>query len=129
MIASLDLHEFYAGNTVADELNTSQNMNRRLGTEIDFVLTYNMTKQIGIEAGYGLMLATPTMDRLKRSGSQTVGATANVPYINKKDIGNWAYLMITIRPDLLGQIATKLVDLTKSVDGLRKDVDTINQNK
>jgi hypothetical protein len=37
--------------------------------------------------------------------------------------------MITIRPDLLGQIATKLVDLTKATDLLRKDVDTINQSK
>jgi hypothetical protein len=129
LVAALDLHDFYAGNTVANELNTSENMDRRLGSEIDFVLTYNMTKQIGIEAGYGLMLGTSTMDRLKRAGSQTAGATANVPYINKKDIGNWAYLMITIRPDLLGQIATKLVDLTKATDLLRKDVDTINQSK
>jgi hypothetical protein len=125
MIASLDLHEFYAGNTVADELNPSQNLNRRLGTEIDFVLTYNMTKQINLEAGYGLMLGTPTMDRLKRSGAQAAAPTGNVPYINKKDVGNWAYLMITIRPDLLSQIAAKLVDLTKSVDVLRKDVDAI----
>jgi hypothetical protein len=136
MIASLDLHEFYTGNTVADELSpgASQNLNRRLGTEIDFVLTYNMTKQIGIELGYGLMLATQTMDQLKRTGAQTAGPAAipggkDVPFVNKKDIGNWAYLMITIRPDLLGQIVTKLADLTKSVDGLRKDVDTINQPK
>jgi hypothetical protein len=129
LIASLDLHEFYAGNTVADELNTAENLDRRLGTEIDFVLNYNMTKQIGIEAGYGLMLGTPTMDRVKRSGAQTAGAAANVAYIDKKDVGNWAYLMITIRPDLLGQIATKLVDLTKSTDLLRKDVDLINQGK
>ncbi|MFL5731543.1 MAG: alginate export family protein [Cytophagaceae bacterium] len=129
MIASLDLHEFYAGNTVADELNTAQNMNRRLGTEIDFVLNYNMTKQIGLEFGYGLMLGTPTMDRLKRSGAQTAGATVDVPYIDKKDVGNWAYLMITIRPDLLSQITTKLLDLTKSTDSLRKDVDALNQPK
>ncbi|HXA02288.1 MAG TPA: alginate export family protein [Cytophagaceae bacterium] len=135
MIATLDLHEFYAGNTVADESNTAQNLNRRLGTEIDFVLTYNMTKSIGIEAGYGLMLATQSMDKLKRTGAQTfgtkaIGATADIPtFTDKKNIGNWAYLMITIRPDLLGQIAAKLIDLTKSVDGLRKDVDTINQPK
>jgi hypothetical protein len=65
------------------------------------------------------------MDRLKRSGAQAAAPTGNVPYINKKDVGNWAYLMITIRPDLLSQIAAKLVDLTKSVDVLRKDVDAI----
>jgi hypothetical protein len=135
LVVSLDAHEFYAGNTVADESNLSQNLNRRLGTEIDFVLAYNMTKSIGIEAGYGLMIATQSMDKLKRTGAQTfgtkvIGATADIPtFTDKKNIGNWAYLMITIRPDLLSQIATKLVDLTKSVDGLRKDVDIINQSK
>jgi hypothetical protein len=130
LILSLDIHEFYAGNKVADETTPGNSLNSRLGTEFDFVLNYNFTRQIGIEAGYSLMLGTNTLDRLKRGGNQgTIAATANAPYIDKRNNGNWAYLMITIRPDLLGQINDKLTSLVKSVDGLRKDVDTLNQAK
>jgi hypothetical protein len=130
LLLSLDIHEFYAGNKVADETAPGKTLDGRLGTEFDFILNYNFTKQIGIEAGYSLMLGTNTLDRLKRGGNQgAIGATANAPYINKRNNGNWAYLMITIRPDLLGQINDKLASLVKSVDGLKKDVDTLNQPK
>lgn len=121
LLLSLDVHEFYAGNKVADETAPGRTLDGRLGTEFDFILNYNFTKQIGIEAGYSLMLGTNTLDRLKRGGNQgAIAATANAPYINKRNNGNWAYLMITIRPDLLGQINDKLASLVKSVDGLKK---------
>jgi hypothetical protein len=121
LTAALDLHEFYAGNKVADVANPGQTLDKRLGTEIDLVLTYNMTKNVSIEGGYSLILGTNTMDKLKRAGTQTAGATASVPYVDKRNIGNWAYLMITIRPDFLFAINDKL----KSIDALKKDVDQL----
>jgi hypothetical protein len=121
LTAALDIHEFYAGNKVIDVVNPTETLNKRLGTELDFVLTYNMTKNVSIEGGYSIMLATTTMGKLKRAGTQTASALANVPYIDKRNNGNWAYLMITIRPDFLFQINDKL----KMLDALKKDVDQL----
>jgi hypothetical protein len=67
-----------------------------------------MTKQIAIESGYAVMFGTNTLDKLK------------APAVDKRNIGQWAYLMLNIRTDFLGALTDKLKDLTKQVDDLNK---------
>jgi hypothetical protein len=89
--ATLDIHEFFAANEVANTATpeNTDKLNRRLGTEIDLVLQYALTKQIIIEGGYSVMLGTNTLKALKTSNT------------NARETGHWAYLMISIRPDFL----------------------------
>ena len=62
-------------------------MDKKLGTEIDFVFAFNMTKAITIEGGYSAMMSTDTM------ASKKVKNVANAA-----DFSDWAYLMINIKP-------------------------------
>jgi hypothetical protein len=81
----LDAHRFMLPSAVMGDDGTA--MNKALGTELDFMITYNMTKAITIEGGYSTMFATETM------------ASAKVKNVkNASDNSNWAYLMINIKP-------------------------------
>jgi hypothetical protein len=82
-LLATDLHQFNS----ATSLGTGDNT-KNLGQEIDIVGSYTLTKQIGIEAGYGHFFATPLL---------TSPAVKNVP--NAKSNANWAYVMINIKPD------------------------------
>ena len=91
LTATIDFHEFWAANNVANGATADANdkLDSRLGTEIDIVLQWALTKQVSVEGGYGVMFGTNTLDVLK----QPVG--------DKRNIGHWAYLMIAFRPDFL----------------------------
>jgi hypothetical protein len=116
LMANLDIHEFYAGNKVGDLSTADPNdvLSKRLGTEFDFVLQYSLSKQVGIEAGYSMMFGTNTLDMLK------------APIGNKRNIGNWAYLMVNIRPDFLAPLMDKIKNLTTQVDNLNKSVEKLS---
>lgn len=121
---SVDAHEFFTGNEVADTRTpeTTDKLNRRLGTELDFILQYNLTKQIAIEGGYSVMFGTNTLDRLKVSGTGAVNT-------DKRNTGNWAYVMINIRPDFFSHIYDKLKALTTQSDNLSKQVADMNNKQ
>ncbi|WP_187264584.1 alginate export family protein [Pontibacter beigongshangensis] len=96
LMLTLDLHEFYAGNEIADRTVDPLGgapSSRRLGTEIDFVVNYTLMKELNIEAGYATIFATPGMDLLK------------APATYKQDRGQWAYLMLNFTPDFLAKSA------------------------
>ena len=59
-----------------------------LGTEFDFVVNYGLSKIISIEAGYSQMYSSDTMSSPK---------VKNVK--NASDFNDWAYLMISIKPE------------------------------
>jgi hypothetical protein len=61
-------------------------MNEKLGTEIDFVLGYKISKSIKVNAGYSQMLATDTMVKIKGG--------------DKDATSNWSWLMFTFKPKL-----------------------------
>jgi hypothetical protein len=85
--ASLDLHEFYTGNKLAEKTAAGvKERNPRLGTEVDFLMVYTLTPAISFEGGYSLMAGTNTLDAIKS------------PSVNNKNTGHWAYLMIGIKP-------------------------------
>lgn len=81
-----DLHEFVSATPVTGR--DQQPLSRGLGTELDVILNYGLTKTIGFQAGYCAFWTTPALAEVKQ-----------VP--NARKTANWAYLMINIRPDFL----------------------------
>jgi hypothetical protein len=85
---SLDAHTFSLPNAVIDESGNA--LVKTLGREFDFVFNYGLTKTINIEGGYCTMFATSTL------------AAAKVKNVKNPDTSaNWAYLMISIKPEML----------------------------
>ncbi|MES2731534.1 MAG: alginate export family protein [Bacteroidota bacterium] len=90
LLITLDGHAFSTSNalTRADGVE----VNQHLGTELDLIFNYSMTKAISIEGGYCTFFGTPTLaDPMVK----------NIP--NASLQANWAYLMITLKPDFLAK--------------------------
>jgi hypothetical protein len=85
---SLDVHQFSLPNAVTDESGIA--LEKTLGQEIDFVFNYALTKIVNIEGGYSTMFSTETLTSTK---------VKNVS--NADNASNWAYLMISIKPEFL----------------------------
>jgi hypothetical protein len=86
LMVSLDLHRFDLPDAVPSE--TGGMLSKNLGSEIDLILNYALTKVINIEGGYCTMFSTDTMTNAK---------VKNVRRAD--DVSSWAYLMISIKPD------------------------------
>lgn len=86
-------HYFMAAATVsslADDGVSIKDYSDGLGTEIDFVLAYTISKSVKIHAGYSQMFATETMQVVKYP--EDINATYY------KNTNNWAWIMVTIKP-------------------------------
>jgi hypothetical protein len=82
---SLDAHRFVLPSAVLAADGTA--MEKALGTELDFVASYALTKAVNIEGGYSAMFSTATL------------ASAKVKNVkNAAETSSWAYLMISIKP-------------------------------
>lgn len=81
----LDAHKFSLPHKITNA--DGQSIEKSLGTELDFLLTYSMTKAVTVEAGYCVMESSDTMLSAK---------VKNVP--NAAKTSTWGYLMINIRP-------------------------------
>lgn len=84
---NLDVHRFVLPEAIENE--TGDAMKKALGTEGDLVMIWSVTKVINIEGGFSAMFSTPTM------ASQKVKNVAGA-----QDLSTWAYLMVSIKPDL-----------------------------
>ena len=74
--------------SAAKVLDTNGNeMDNYLGTEIDFVMGYKISKSINLNAGYSQMLATNSMEVVKGGG-------------DSGEANSWAWVMITFKPNL-----------------------------
>jgi hypothetical protein len=85
LLLSADVHQFSS----AARVSTAANQ-KNFGQEIDVIGSYSITKQIGIESGYGHFFATPLL---------TSNSVKNVP--NARNNANWVYVMVNIKPELL----------------------------
>lgn len=85
LIFTLDAHQFMLPSAVKKDDGTK--LDKKLGTEIDLIMGFNLTKAITIEGGYCAMFSTDTMSSSK---------VKNVA--NAQDYSDWAYVMINIRP-------------------------------
>ncbi len=81
--AKLIPHLFSAA---ANVYNGTSLMDANLGTEIDLNLGYKIAKDIKLNAGYSMMMATDTMEIIK-SG-------------DKDENNSWAWIMFTFKPSL-----------------------------
>jgi hypothetical protein len=79
-----DVHKFLSSSYIPGATT------RRFGTEADLVGTYALSKVIGFEAGYSHFWNTASL---------TAPSVKNIP--NAQSNSNWAYLMITLKPELL----------------------------
>ena len=130
---SLDVHEFWAQNKVADRsapaIDSTAELNKRLGTELDFLINWNLTPAIGIEAGYSLMLGTSTLQALKHSGATGDASQANSNAVQQRPNGQWAYVMINIRPDLMADLNIFKRDYTRKLDEMSKRLDELSNKE
>lgn len=86
----MDVHGFQSANKVSNGAGGERDP--YLGTEVDLLVRYNLTKMINFEAGYSVMSATNTM------------ASAQVKNIaNPEKVAHWAYLMVNISPNFLAK--------------------------
>jgi hypothetical protein len=93
LIFTLDAHAFAAANKVWDgKVGGTGTQKSYLGTELDFVVKYNITKMINIEAGYSIMEATSTMESAQVKNVKSAELTPQ-----------WAYLMINIKPNFMAK--------------------------
>jgi hypothetical protein len=84
---SLDAHQFSLANVITDE--SGNGLKKTLGQELDFILSYALTKVVNIEGGYCTLFASSTL------------ASAKVKNVKNPDnTANWAYLMISIKPEM-----------------------------
>ncbi len=89
LLLSADLHQFNSASRVIVPTDPA-NGKKSFGQELDIVATWNLTKQIALEGGYGRFWSTSLL------------ASANVKNIaNARADANWAYVMINIRPAFL----------------------------
>lgn len=76
----------HAFNTFADVKNGMVEMKKYLGTEIDITGGYVIIDAVSVQVGYSQIFNTSTLQLLHKS-------------VNPKNVQNWAYLMLIIRPD------------------------------
>lgn len=81
---SLNAHVFLAYAAVYDK--SGNEMKKNLGQELDFSAGYVFNKSLSLQGGYSHYFATNTMELLQ-------GITT------PKNVQNWAYLMLIVRPN------------------------------
>lgn len=99
--ASIDIHEFMSAAEVLDPKELTKTgqytaMRSSLGTEIDFTLSYILSGGISVTAGYSHFLPTETLGILK-------GVIDWKGDGRTDQISNWAFIMITFKPNFLKQ--------------------------
>jgi hypothetical protein len=88
LTVSLDVHRFALPAAVTNEAGAE--LSKSLGTEIDLVVNWAMTKAINFEGGYSSMFSTATLSSPKVKNVKNADTTSS-----------WAYLMISIKPEFI----------------------------
>ncbi|HNS12064.1 MAG TPA: alginate export family protein [Bacteroidia bacterium] len=88
----IEPHYFMSAANVLDnkyliETGQVRSMEKNLGTEIDLSIGYSPSKLISFKAGYSQMFGTSTLETIKGG--------------DKDEINNWAYFMITVKPEFI----------------------------
>ncbi len=81
-----DLHQFSSPSQVINAKD--EKLSGNFGEELDIIATFNLTKTISFQGGYCTFLPTNSLAQVK-------GVT------DPQKMANWAYLMISIKPDFL----------------------------
>ncbi|WP_254563039.1 alginate export family protein [Dyadobacter diqingensis] len=81
-----DLHQFSSPSQVINAKD--EKLSSNFGEELDIIATFNLTRTISFQGGYCTFLPTNSLAQVK-------GVT------DPQKMANWAYLMISIKPDFL----------------------------
>ena len=73
------------------DMTNNKDLSNNLGAEIDLVLGYKIAKDIKVNAGFSMMLATESMEYLKGG--------------NKDNLNTWAWVMFTFNPKIFSYTA------------------------
>jgi hypothetical protein len=87
----VDVHSFSLNGNMKKADGTL--IDKKLGTEIDLLLNYQMNKFTNIELGYSIMKATSSMPFAKGQ------AITDIASDNYNKTGNWFYAMLKFTPD------------------------------
>jgi hypothetical protein len=81
----LDFHHFLLQNSYLTNSNgTWKYIDSNLGTEADFSVKYEISKDVNINFGYSAMIAQPSMEYI--SGGES------------RKIGSWGFVMLSVKP-------------------------------
>lgn len=119
---TVDYHNFRSENPVS-----AGKTSKDLGNEIDVILNYNVNKFVNMELGYSKYFGATEATALAKGQNPTT----------TRREADWAYAMITIRPDFLfvppvailsttmntDQLSTKVKELQEQIDALKQKVD------
>jgi hypothetical protein len=83
-----DYHYF----ELANDMVTATPTSKKLGTELDLTLSYNLNKFTTVDLGYSIMRGTDALIYAK-------GQTATAPLASFEKTGQFAYFSINIKPD------------------------------
>lgn len=81
-----DLHQFSSASVIRNE--NDEKLSGNFGNELDIIANFNLTKIINFQAGYCTFLPTNSLAQVKSIK-------------DPQKMANWAYLMISIKPDFL----------------------------
>jgi len=81
-----DLHQFSSASQLRN--SNDEKISGNFGNELDVIATYNLTKMISFQGGYCTFLSTNTLAQVKSVE-------------DPQKMANWAYLMISIKPEFL----------------------------
>lgn len=85
LFMQLDIHHF---STAADLYDSKDvKLDKSLGSEIDFSISYNVSGAVSLQFGYSQFLQTETFEALRNKS-------------NPAGTQNWSYLMLVFRPTM-----------------------------
>ncbi|ULQ52812.1 alginate export family protein [Flavihumibacter fluvii] len=91
LAAGVDIHSFSLNKNMLKA--NGETIGKKLGTEIDLLLNYNLNKITNLELGYSLMAATNSMPFAKGQALTDQAAS------NYRKSGTWFYAMLRISPE------------------------------
>lgn len=91
----LDVHNFSLANNMYDQTGKAI-LGKQLGNEFDLLLNYALNKVAALEFGYCVMAGNNSLEFLKRGTIDRAEHT-----------GQWAYLMLTIKPEIFSSAVKK----------------------
>lgn len=97
----LDAHQFMAAADVLDSKELAKtgeytSLNANFGTEVDFTLGYNLSDGVSLTAGYSHFLPTETLGIVKGIKDWKGDGRTD-------QISNWAYVMVSFKPNFLNK--------------------------
>ena len=87
LTAQADYHYLMLQNNIP-EPNSNSSYDKKLGSELDFTLTYKPMNEVSLALGYSFFIPTQTMETFQKIKAST-----------GSEFPQWAYIMFTFKPD------------------------------